>query len=289
MNVTTPSGDIQIPTVASSITLGGRQSKVIVTTYTFGSSLVSYSTAQIFYAGVIDGRDVLFLYGDSSQEHETELALTGTPNKMQSQSSLVTSSTGPAGTIVTFLSGIEGLVTVYDSDTQLILFADTQTAASFWSPVISGDANDPLKNFWDLGTNTSILVGGPYLVRSASITGSQLDLRGDLNTSAILTVIGPKTVKTITWNGETISEDATATSALTSSGGFVGQLKISSASTNGITVPRLGGWKFKDSLPEIAGNFDDGNWTVADHTTTNIPLKPYYGDGRILYGCDYGL
>jgi hypothetical protein len=28
---------------------------------------------------------------------------------------------------------------------------------------------------------------------------------------------------------------------------------------------------------------------VANHTTTKIPFRPYYGDGRVLYGCDYGL
>jgi hypothetical protein len=42
-------------------------------------------------------------------------------------------------------------------------------------------------------------------------------------------------------------------------------------------------------LPEIQSSFNDDSWTIANHTTTNIPLKPYYGDGRILYGCDYGF
>ncbi|KAK0457453.1 glycoside hydrolase family 35 protein [Desarmillaria tabescens] len=237
-----------IPQVASAITLGGRQSKVIVTDYTFGSSKVQYSTAQIFFAGVIDDRDVLFLYG---------------------------------ATILSFLPGIEGLVTLYDSDTQLVLFGDTETAATFWSPVIAGDEADPLRNFWGLGTNTSILVGGPYLVRSASITGTELTLRGDLSEGARLTVIAPRNIRCISWNGELISGDAIAAAGLTSVGGFVGRLELGT-SFNGIKVPELKGWKYKDSLPEIGRHFDDGDMGCGEP-------YPYYGDGRVLYGCDYGF
>lgn len=179
-------------------------------------------------------------------------------------------------------------MTVYDSDTQLVLFADTDTATTFWSPLIAGSASDPLRNYWQFGTNTSILVGGPYLVRNATISGSTLALRGDLNTSAMLTVIAPKSVKSITWNGQRVDGDLSAASDLSSQGAFVGTLQTS-VTAKGISVPKLTGWKFNDSLPEITKGFDDSSWITANHTTTNIPLKPYYGDGRILYGCDYGL
>jgi len=79
-----------------------------------------------------------------------------------------------------------------------------------------------------------------------------------------------------------------ASSTVTSQGGFVGSL-TTKVSLSEIQVPELKGWKFRDSLPEIATGFDDGDWAVANKTTTNIPFKPYYGDGRILYGCDYGF
>ncbi|KAF8238073.1 glycoside hydrolase family 35 protein [Tricholoma matsutake] len=291
LNVITPGGTVQIPRVASPITLQGRQSKVIVTNYAFGKSRALYSTAQVFYAGIIDGRDILFLHGSSSQEHEAALNLSGTPNLQHKQSNLITFSQSftTQDTTVTFLSGIKGLVTVWDSDTQLILYADSKTAATFWSPVIAGKNNDPLKNFWGLGTNESILVGGPYLIRSADISRSSLALRGDLKTDVRLTVIAPRSVRSITWNGEKISIDVAASSMLASSGAFVGQLSARTASAAGISVPKLTGWKFQDSLPEIGSGFDDTKWVSANKTTTNIPLKPYYGDGRVLYGCDYGF
>jgi len=291
LNVTTLAGHLKIPLVASPIVLDGRQSKVIVTNYAFGNSRALYSTAQVLYAGRIDGRDVLFLHGTSIQEHEATLTLSGTPNLHQSN--LVTFSQNTTntaiGTTISFLPGIEGLITIWDSDTQLVLYADSETAATFWSPVISGRNNDPLKNFWGLGTNESILIGGPYLVRSAEMLGSRLALRGDLKTDVRLTVIAPRSVRSITWNGQQISIDTAASSVLTSSGGFVGRLSARTASVAGISVPKLGGWKFRDSLPEIRSGFDDAAWITANKTTTNIPLKPYYGDGRVLYGCDYGL
>ncbi|KAG5641026.1 hypothetical protein DXG03_006367, partial [Asterophora parasitica] len=152
--------------------------------------------------------------------------------------------------------------------------------------------SDPLKNFWGLGTNESILVGGPYLVRSASISGTDLALRGDLKEGVRLTVIAPRKIRSITWNGENVSGDFSAQSSeVTAIGGFVAELQTSSMRdvNGGISVPRLRDWRFRDSLPEIGRKFDDSGWVEANKTNTNIPLKPYYGDGRVLYGCDYGF
>ncbi|KAJ3571523.1 hypothetical protein NP233_g3704 [Leucocoprinus birnbaumii] len=291
LNVTTSAGNLQIPTVASAITLGGRQSKVIVTDYRFGSaSHALYSTSPIFFAGVIDGRDVLFLHGNSTQAHEASIRLTGTPtNLAQPSSSNVHVTHGTTFSTVTILAGLEGLVTIYDSSTQLILYADSATAATFWAPVIAGAASDPLRNFWGIGSNQTVLVGGPHLVRNASISGQQLALVGDLKEGVRLTVIGPKSVRQVTWNGQAVSSDAQATLPSAAGGSLVGQLALNRDVT-GISVPKLTGWKFMDSLPEVNdAGFSDASWTVANRTTTNIPVKPAYGDGRILYGCDYGF
>ncbi|KAG7440311.1 glycoside hydrolase family 35 protein [Guyanagaster necrorhizus] len=289
INVATVEGDLQIPIIASAVTLGGRQSKVIVSNYAFGSSRLLYSTAPIYFAGVIDGRDVLFIYGDASQEHEIALSLTGRSFRKQYDTSSFRATLTPSSviTIFSFPTGTQGLVTVYDSDSQLVLFADSDTVATFWAPVIPGDANSSLRNYWGLGTNESVLVGGPYLVRSASISGTVLALKGDLNASTPLTIIAPAVISSVTWNGVALSVHAS--SSLTEIGGLIGDLSMSSASVDFAVAPTLEGWKFRDSLPEIQPTFDDGSFVVANHTTTNIPLKPYYSDGTILYGCDYGF
>ncbi|KAG1850871.1 glycoside hydrolase family 35 protein [Suillus subluteus] len=285
LNVTTSAGNFEVPRFISGITLGGRQSKIIVTDYSFGSSSkVLYSTAQVLFAGQIGGRDVLFLYGDPTSESEAALTLNGTPRIQGTGVSLVSSN---GVTSVTFLPGIQGLITIWDSSEQLVLYSDADTAGTFWSPEISANDSVEFAKYWQFGTNSSILVGGPYLVRNATITGSTLALRGDLNDSVQLTVIAPDDVKTVTWNGIPISADVAAVSNLTTQGGFVAQLKPSST-VLGFAPPALTNWRYANSLPEILSGFSDANWILANHTTTNIPFKPYYGDGRVLYGCDYG-
>uniref|UniRef100_A0A8H7XXB1 beta-galactosidase n=1 Tax=Psilocybe cubensis TaxID=181762 RepID=A0A8H7XXB1_PSICU len=291
LNVTTSAGALQIPLQSPDITIGGRQSKVINTDYKFGSaSKALYSTAQVLFAGIIDGRDILFLHGDTNQTHEIALALTGNPSKLKA-SPFVELSTKVPGvprdtTVITFGPGITDLITVWDSDTQLILFADSNTAATFWAPVIPGNAANPFKAYWGIGTNESVLVGGPSLVRDASISGTTLALSGDLETSVQIRVVAPRKIKTITWNGARVALDPS--SAVASTGGLSGQLKLRTPLSD-IKIPQLTEWKFQDSLPEIQKDFDDDSWTIANHTTTNIPYPPYYNDGRILYGCDYGF
>lgn len=282
INVTTSAGNVQLPQIASSVTLGGRQSKVIVTDYVFGASKLLYTTAQILFAGRIGSRDVLFLYGDTTQEHETSLILTGISRTQTNASAVSFTMSNSKETIINFLSGIEGLVIVHDSDTQMIMYGDKDTAATFWAPVISAD-DTPFANYWQVGTNISVLIGGPYLCRNASISGSKLALRGDLQTGVRLIVVAPDNIASITWNGYPVSADA----AFTTGSMFVGRIQLKT-SVSSILPPKLDNWKFANSLPEILDNFSDASWTIANHTTTNIPYKPYYGD-RVLYGCDYKL
>ena len=137
-------GPLTLPRLASNITLAGRQSKVIVTDYSFGASKVLYTTTAVLFAGRIGNRDVLFLHGDSTQEHEAAIRLTG-KSKINTSSQLMVAplitGTNSAITTLHFSSGINGLITVWDSDTQLILFSDSDTAGTFFSPVIPGDEN----------------------------------------------------------------------------------------------------------------------------------------------------
>lgn len=270
---------------------------MIVTDYTFGArGSVLYSTASIFFAGTIGGRDVLFLFGDADQSHETAITLTGSGARAQSASVKFTTSPSTSArgiSTVTVLAGSTGLVTLWDSDTQLVLFADPTTAATFWAPHIatkSAGTVPGFENFWQWGTNTTVLVGGPYLVRNASLAdgGRTLALRGDLNASVPLTVIAPPSVSAVTWNGERVEGLRTTTTARGRGGFLRGQL-AERASVKGVQVPKLTGWQFVDSLPEVAAGFDDSAWVVADHTSTNITRKPLFGDGRVLFGCDYGL
>ncbi|GBE78934.1 Probable beta-galactosidase [Sparassis crispa] len=287
LTVPTSAGTLTIPSTSGAIALDGRQSKVIVTDYAFGAqSSVLYSTASIFYAGTIGARDVLFLYGDATQSHEVALVLNGS----SAQASDVSySNAGGAGgiTTVTFLPGITGLVTVWDSATQLILYADPITTATFWAPAIpTAGASTDFPNYFQFGTNETVLIGGPYLVRNASIADGELALRGDLNASIPLTVVAPPEVTRVSWNGVPVELEFASADGGAQGGVLAGSLQMSTALAQ-VTVPALTGWRYNNSLPEVLSNYSDAEWVVANHTTTNIPAM-LYGDGRVLYGCDYG-
>jgi hypothetical protein len=270
LSVTTSAGTISIPKAVPNITLNGRQSKVIVTDYHYGSSgFILWSTAPIFFAGHIGTRDVLYVTADRGEP--SELALSHS-----------------ARVDLKFPEGVQGEspLAVIDTNVSLVLVSTSLTAGTFFAPVLGGTG--PQANFWQIGTNSTILMGGPHLVRNASLgADGTLALHGDLNESVTLQVICPPQMTAVTWNGKAVAKNTTATHGLSRlPGTFVGHLAYSNPD---ITVPTLTGWKFSDSLPEIKATFNDSNWVVANHTTTNIPFKPYYGDGRVLYGCDYGL
>ena len=87
-----------------------------------------------------------------------------------------------------------GLSAIQFHPSLLVLAADTFTAISYWSPTIQSTSGD-----WDhyasFGTNETVLVSGPYLVRNASISGSELSIVGDLKSTVPLVVYAPKAVE----------------------------------------------------------------------------------------------
>ncbi|KIP02769.1 glycoside hydrolase family 35 protein [Phlebiopsis gigantea 11061_1 CR5-6] len=279
-NITVPTsaGALTIPkTISTGVQLNGRQSKVILTDYTFGNAgKLLYSTANVLFAGAIGGVDTVFLYGDADQGHEFALLSGGKTSTF-------------AFTPATFPGGLKVVSAPKASGQPLVLFADTNTASTFFAPHVPSAAADvKFRNFFQFGTNETVLVGGPQLVRNATVAGHTLALRGDLNASVPLTLLVPSAVSTVSWNGK-----AVAVRPLAGAPSFPGAKLLSGSLTFGlgagsIAVPALTGWKFADSLPEAAAGFDDGAWTTADHTTTNI-TAPLFGDGRVLYGCDYGF
>lgn len=291
LTVPTSQGTFALPrTTDSGIAINGRQSKLIITDYTFGSyGALLYTTAAIYFAGRIGQRDILFLHGFADQSHEFTLTLDGAGTRIKSSRVLFNSTLIQRSTTVTVLPGSAGLLTIWDSPTQLILFSDPVTAATFWAPAIRDETPETIKGYetyWQFGTNTTALIGGPYLVRNATLESDTrsrkeltLALRGDLNASVPLTVIAPPEVSSITWNGERVRVQNHGR------GFFTGELTMSTSVKEAKNkVPELKGWRFADSLPEVQPGFDDSEWVVANRTTTNAFVKPLFGDGRVLYG-----
>ncbi|CAE6501709.1 unnamed protein product [Rhizoctonia solani] len=293
-----------IPLTIPSITLSGRASKVLLQNVSYGSSRLVWSTASILYAGKMGDRDVLFLYGPSSEGHEFAVPFqkqgfnssrTGAARISQHISvSQHTLSNSRAFSVVTVLPGNVGLVTIFETPSQLVLFADSETAGNFWAPTLAPQGKDSLKetnpyaNFFQFGTNSSVLVGGPYLVRDAQLSSKgELSLRGDLEKESMLTVIAELgAVRRVLWNGipvDTMLHDSSA-----STSGVLRFLVSPHLRATDIEVPELANWRYQDSLPEVQEGYDDSKWMVANNTSTNIPERPYFGE-NVLYGCDYGF
>ena len=296
LTVPTSRGTFKIPMLsADGVVLDGRQSKMLLTDYNFGaSSTLVYSTATVFFAGKIGRRDVTVLYGDVGQEHEFALVMRGRGTRAALETKVVRyGSLGPDSgpnspgdesipslTTVSFRPTPGTLLPVWNSDTQLVLVADTVTVGTLWAPPIRAPTDNTiagLESFWQFGTNETVLIGGPYLVRNATIENKTLHLRGDLNRTTSLLVVAPPEVAGVMWNGRAVEIERGV------GGIFRGTLEL----RNGLTppaIPKLEGWRFADSLPEIKQEYIDDGWVVANHTTTIIDDKALFGDGTVLYG-----
>lgn len=155
----------------------------------------------------------------------------------------------------------------------LVYFVDKNTAYKF-------SAVNLIENGSAFSTKSSVIVKGPYLVRSAEVVkGTILELKGDLNTTAPIEVHAPPKVTAITWNGKLL----VATKSL--KGSWTATLPFTAPE---IVLPKLSelGWKYADSLREIRSNYDDKAWTVADKITTLNKRQPT--TPTILYAGEYG-
>lgn len=82
-----------------------------------------------------------------------------------------------------------------------VLVLDQQTAYSVWQPTISTSSED-FASFAEIGTNSSAVVVGPYLVRNATVEGSVLSLFGDVDGDTEVQVYAASSVTSVRWNGE---------------------------------------------------------------------------------------
>lgn len=136
---------------------------------------------------------------------------------------------------------------------------------------------------YDLSPRTgSVFVFGPYLVRTATVTGSTVAIKGDLvsGQTTDLEVLVPASVNRVSWNGRIVKVQPTAWGTLK------GSVEVKDLTPE---VPNLKAldWSCTDSLPEVSPEFDDSTWVEAGKTTTARTAKPSVGK-LVLYGDEYG-
>ncbi|KAI8934745.1 hypothetical protein NX059_008433 [Plenodomus lindquistii] len=272
LHVSTSVGNLTIPQHEGSIVLNGHQSKILVTDFSLGKQTLTYSTAEVLTYAVLDHGPVVVLSTGVGESVEFHI-------KGASKGKLVSKAAGSnatfhreAGGITANIQSVSGM-SVYEFNNGVkVVVADKPTAYLFWAPNLSNDPFAPV--------DSSVLVQGPYLVRSAAQEGKYLNLKGDIANSTTIEVFAGKTVKQLSWNGKKLKTTGTS----------YGSLKATVAAFDGtVNLPALDNWKVADGLPEKLPSYDDSSdaWVTADHLDTPNPTKP--DTVPVLYVDDYGF
>ena len=128
-------------------------------------------------------------------------------------------------------------------------------------------------------SNSAIIKAG-YLLRTAVIHGETLVLKGDLNATTTIEVIGNPDCSKLEFNNKQISSSMNEKNVL------IGTVEYEAPKTS---IPSLSNldWKYLDSLPEIQSNYDDSAWVPAIQKSTNNPRA--LNTPTSLYASDYGF
>ncbi|OAK98171.1 hypothetical protein IQ06DRAFT_327640 [Phaeosphaeriaceae sp. SRC1lsM3a] len=272
LHVSTSVGNLTIPQHAGSIVLKGHQSKILVTDFVIGNHTLTYSTAEVLTYALIDSQPVLILTAGIGESIEFHVKGTKKGSLVGPGSSGNATFHSEAGGVTTNIASVFGMSVYHFDNGVKVIVADKPTAYLFWAPNLSNDPFAPV--------DQSVLVQGPYLVRSVSLDGETISLTGDIVNTTHIEVFACASAKTLSWNGKEIETSRTA----------YGGLKASIEAFDGkIQLPSLDSWKGRDTLPEKQPSYNDTGiaWVVADHTTTPNPNKP--DTLPVLYVDEYGF
>jgi beta-galactosidase len=276
LRVKTSEGDLTIPQYAPHIAIDGRQAKVLVSDFNAGPQKIVYSTAEVLAVSVQDGKPLVALWVPTGETGEFylkgvkkgKIAVCDGCEDVQFHKA-------KGGLIVSFLQNEGRTVLTFDNGVRVVLM-DRSTAYKAWQPELSSDPHSPL--------DQSVLVTGPYLVRSAEEKGKTLALTGDWSSETDLEVYAPKRYSKLTFNGQEIKVKKTKYGSLR------GTLAASKVTVESITsiLPTLE-WKVSDALPERSLDYDDSGaaWVAADKNSTLNPRQP--ATFPVLYADEYGF
>lgn len=227
------------------ITIGGRDSRIIPTDLIFGHTHLRYSTAAVLLSTALDEKhDLLVLYGEASQTFEVVLAGLGSVEaSIPTNGANVTAFANHGDHVLTFGNLAPGTQIEITIGSLTVVILDTATAYTAWQPTLApakkghntrskrddtgerkqskdpkgnngggygGDESGQWADFFEIGTNSSTVVIGPYLVRNASLGGSELRLVGDTAKETQATIWAPSGVSSVSWNGEKVEAKKTA-------------------------------------------------------------------------------
>jgi beta-galactosidase GanA len=233
----------------TAITVNGRDAKLLLANYRFGTQRLIYSTSQLMTNGSDHNSDFAVLYDNQGNDGETVFRYPSKPQVQVLEGDVSTNWDNSRGDLrLNYVHNGLARVLIRDGSTKLFLFlADTTTAEELWPLQVQA---------------RPVLVRGAYLIRSAELAGGTLFLSGDTNGPTQLSTLFPESIQQTNWQGSLNSQSH-------------------------VELPALAHWKFQFESPERNPIFDDSDWTVADHTTTNNPNSP--NSLPVLYEDDYGF
>ncbi|EJD49636.1 hypothetical protein AURDEDRAFT_135665 [Auricularia subglabra TFB-10046 SS5] len=283
LQVSTSAGTLTIPqTSGAQIVLLGRDSRTIVTDYKFGSSRALYSTAAVVLSTTIDGVDWLVIHGYPQADSTYEVVVAGASGTVTTSGDFAIATQATTGGLLASFRISAGGRALLSVGSTRVLVLDTTIARTLWAPVLAGAG--AFAQFPEIGSNSTLIVAGPSLVRTAKLSRSRLALTGDTNRTTTLQIYGPRSLTGVTWNGAAVkvSQDALGAWSGTLGGPLLPALSF--------VPPTLATWRFKDSLPEVSAGYDDSRWLVANKTSTFLTMQASPRDTAALLGeQDYGF
>ncbi|KAF4637265.1 hypothetical protein G7Y89_g814 [Cudoniella acicularis] len=274
LNISTSEGVFIIPQYANDIVLNGRESKIIVTDFSIGTQKIVYSTAEVLTVSVQGNLPIVVLWLPAGESGEFFLAGSSQGSVLKSDGCTGIAFKQVNGGVVVSYTQLNGSAVIEFDNHYRFVLVDRSTAYYTWMPSFSADPYTP--------ENSTVIVQGPYLVRSAVNSENALQLTGDWSSSIEIEIFAPSSVQHVTFNGVDLSVRKT------DYGSLIGQLGALSHSIDSIQsqLPSLNNWKINDGLPERDASYDDSKWTIANLNTTTNPTPPAIYP--VLYGDEYG-
>ncbi|KAI9494122.1 beta galactosidase [Zychaea mexicana] len=266
ITVNTTKGALTIPR-SSKLVLNGRDAKILVTNYDFGSQHLVYTTSEIFTHQDLDSRDVIVVYAYEDEDGEFAISVDNEDFKVEADSS-VTSDVSDGILQLTYKHP-NGTTPVHISGTEkdlLVLISGYQAATRWWAPHID--------------EHTRVFIHGPYLVRSASASHhSSVAFTGDIDETTDIQVVLPDKINSITWNGKKVKLEEGQ------NGIWTGTLQFDEPDVKYTDLTQAR-WKYSPASPETEPDFDDSDWLTANNLTT-VSITPH-DTWPVLYADEYG-
>lgn len=266
ITVQTSEGQITIPDMQ----LRGRQSRWVVTDYAVGNETLLYSSAEILTYGLLDRPVLVFYLKERQTGHFAFKSRDNiTFNIHGAQSDFATAPTNSSGYASFSYTQSKGMSVIQFSNGLLAYLLDVPTAYTFFAAPTTYSPN--------VSADQHIFIFGPYLVRSAAVSGDTITIVGDNVNATTMEVYAGIGVDRIIWNGQQLPTTKTVYGSLVA--------QIPGVDDRKITLPALSGFRAADSSPEVSASYDDSNWVVANKNYTRSQVKPL--TLPVLFSSDY--